>query len=57
VLEIRIPFKKFNANAFIDKMEVFADKIMDVCYAFPWIEKYVDIPEFDEDKEKRYYIF
>jgi len=35
VLEIRIPFKKFNANAFIDKMEVFADKIMDVCYAFP----------------------
>ena len=38
-------------------MEEFAGEIMDVCYAFPWIEKLGDIPEFDEDKEKRYYIF
>ncbi|MGV8984380.1 hypothetical protein [Clostridium sp.] len=54
--EIQIPYKKFNITEFMEKMEVFTGEVMNVCYAFPWVEVSGDIPDFDEDKEERDYI-
>jgi len=51
--ELRVSFEKFDFNGFVHEMYEFACEIMEPSYAFPWVYKSGDMPEYDEDKDER----